>query len=102
MRLRTDQVVLAGHSIRVRPLQPGSERPLSLDVVIGTVVYSRSRHGKVDIGIELLQPEKISRFAWFHQLRGQGRRTSPARPLRLLGTEKLHLVGTRLSRPEQY
>lgn len=78
LRLRTDRAVLAGSRIRVRPLAAGGEQPLPLDMVFGTVVYSKSRKGKVEIGIELINPDRISRFAWFHQLRRERESPLPA------------------------
>lgn len=89
LRLRTDQPVLAGRGIRVRPQGVGSEQPLPMDMVFGTVVYSRSRKGKVDIGVELVNPERMSRYAWFHQLRREGESALPSFPPRRGG---LHLV----------
>lgn len=95
MRLRADQMVLAGSRIAIRPLGATTEAPSALDVVFGTVVYSRSREGKIDLGVELLHPEKISRFAWFHQLRGEARPAAVPADLSLLPRrERLQLVRT--------
>lgn len=89
LRLRTDQAVLAGRNIRIRPQPLGPEAPLPMDMVFGTVVYSRSRKGRVDIGVELSHPERMSRFAWFHQLRREGESPLPTLSSRRPG---LHLV----------
>jgi hypothetical protein len=102
MRLRTDQALLAGRTIRIRPLASGVEPSLPLDIVFGTVIYSKSRRGKVDVGVELLSPEKISRFAWFHQLRSEGeRKTVSPMPSILPSKAALHLVGKRPDGPKK-
>lgn len=89
LRLKTDRAILAGRNIRIRPLKQGPDSPLSLDVAIGTVVYSRKRRDSVEIGVELINPERISRFAWLSTLRQEstqprGVPTRPSGKLRLL------------------
>lgn len=68
LRLRSDRAFLAGKHIRVRPLAATDAAPLSTDVAIGTVVYSRRRTGGYEVGVEFINPERISRFAWIGQL----------------------------------
>lgn len=68
MKIWTQSAILAGKHIRVRPLDSLDAAPLTLDVAIGTVVYSRSRGGGFEVGVDLVHPEKISRFAWMGQL----------------------------------
>jgi hypothetical protein len=94
MRLRTDQALLAGRHIRIRPLASGVEPPLPLDMVFGTVIYSKCRKGKVDVGVELSSPERLSRFAWFHQLRCEGKQKAVSPMASILPSKaSLHLVG---------
>ena len=76
LRLKADRAFLAGKHIRVRPLGTGDAAPLSTDVAIGTVVYSKSRSGGFEIGVEFINPDRISRFAWIGQLT-QGSKSSP-------------------------
>jgi len=71
LRIFTDRAFLAGKHVRVRPLGVAESVPLSSDVAIGVVVYSRVRSSGYDVGIELLNPERISRFAWIGQLTRQ-------------------------------
>ena len=92
LRLRTDRALLAGRHIRIVPLAAGGEPPLSLDVTLGTVVYSKSRKGKVDVGVELLHPERISRFSWFHRPR-QEREGASSLPSLTAPCARLHIVG---------
>lgn len=68
LRLRSTRAILAGKHIRVRPLTTSDSAPLSTDVAIGTVIYSKPRRGGYEVGIELINPERISRFAWICQL----------------------------------
>lgn len=68
LRLRTNRAFVSGQHIRIRPLTESDAAPLSCDVAIGTVVYSRSRSEGFEIGVELINPERISRFAWMGQL----------------------------------
>lgn len=68
LRLFAPRAFLAGKHIRVRPLSTSDSAPLSTDVAIGTVVYSRPRSKGFEVGVELINPERISRFAWIGQL----------------------------------
>jgi PilZ domain len=71
LRLQTKQAFLAGKHIRVRPLTTCETAPLSTDVAIGTIVYSRFKGSGYDVGVELINPERMSRFAWIGQLTRQ-------------------------------
>jgi hypothetical protein len=68
LRIRTNKAFIAGKHIRVRPSGEAGAPPLSTDVAIGTIVYSRPRSGGFEVGIELINPDRISRFAWLGQL----------------------------------
>ncbi len=98
LRLRTDVPILAGRNIRVRPLKQNSE-PLSLDVAIGTVVYSRRRRDSVEIGVELINPDRISRFAWINTLR---QRSGLPRAIQTSTSGKLRLVSRQPAPPEAH
>lgn len=68
MRLKLQRALLAGKNIRVRPAAADDRAPLSSDVAIGQVVYCRARSGMFEIGIEFVNPERISKYAWLKQL----------------------------------
>lgn len=68
LRLYTGRAFVSGQHIRVRPLTDSEAAPLSSDVAIGTIVYSRRRRGGFEVGVELINPERMSRFAWVGQL----------------------------------
>lgn len=68
MRLRLNRVLLVGKNLRVRPAPTDKSTPLSSDVAIGSVVYCRALGGGFEVGIELINPERISRYAWIGQL----------------------------------
>lgn len=68
MRLRLSRALLAGKNVRVRPAATDNRAPLSTDVAIGQVVYCRARSGVFEIGIEFINPERISKYAWLKQL----------------------------------
>jgi hypothetical protein len=101
MRLRTDQALLAGQHIRIRPATAGAEQPLPLDVAVGTVIYSKSRRGKVEVGVELIHPERISRFAWFHQLRRDPETVGSPLPSVLPRSGGLHIVESQPKQPRR-
>ena len=69
LRLFTDHAVLVGRPIRVLPKPSDAVDPLPLDSALGTVAYSRSRRGRIEIGVRLTSPELFSRYSWLHQLR---------------------------------
>ena len=77
MKIWTSSAILAGKHIRVRPLDSLDAAPLTLDVAIGTVIYSRSRSCGFEVGVALVNPERISRFAWIGQLTGAPSTRSP-------------------------
>ncbi len=68
LRLYTSRAFISGQHIRVRPLTESEAAPLSSDVAIGTIIYSRRRRGGFEVGVELINPERMSRFAWVGQL----------------------------------
>jgi hypothetical protein len=74
LKLWSERAILAGKHIRVRPLAP-DDSALAIDVAIGTVVYSKARGGRFEVGVELVNPERISRFAWI----GRMTKTEPRR-----------------------
>ncbi len=83
MRLYIDRPLLSGRSVRVRPVKVGSAPSLLLDEVQATVLSSRRcRRGGNSVVLRLNLPEKVSRFAWFRQLRRTRRAwtASPPRP----------------------
>lgn len=98
LRLRIDVPLLAGRNIRIRPLKQNSE-PLSLDVAIGTVVYSRRRRESVEVGVELINPDRISRFAWLNKLRNRG---GQPRGIQTRTSGKLRLVSRTTIPPEAH
>ncbi len=83
LRLFTDHAVLAGRPIRVLPKPVDSVEPLPLDIAMGTVAYSKSRRGRIEIGVHLSSPERFSRYSWLHQLRREPElpRLSPSPPI---------------------
>jgi PilZ domain-containing protein len=86
LKLWSDRAILAGKHIRVRPM-PEGEGALTIDVAIGTVVYSRAKGGRFEVGVELVNPERISRYAWIGRMAQDEPRRSAipeARPLRAL------------------
>lgn len=89
LRIRTRRAILAGKHIRVRPRTENDSAPLSTDVAVGTVVYTRKRGSEFELGIELVNPERLSRFAWVSQLL-QGARSPSAIPV-VLPEGKPHL-----------
>lgn len=98
LKLLSDRAILAGKHIRLRPLD-SDESGLVLDVAIGTVVYSRVRDGKFEVGVELVNPERISRYAWIGRMTHTepGKSVIPeARPVHGL---RLMPGGTPLKRP---
>lgn len=72
LKLWSDRAILAGKHIRVRPLLADENSSLTIDVAIGTVVYSKPRNGRFEVGVELVNPERISRFAWIGRMTRQG------------------------------
>lgn len=92
LRLRTHRAFIVGKTIRVRPLQTDSKTPLSTDVAIGTVVYSRARGGSFEVGVEFINPERISRFAWMAQLVRGSRTKQPIGQVSQDSGQPLHLV----------
>lgn len=89
LRLQNNRAFLAGQHIRIRPLISGDAAPLASDVAIGTVVYSRRRRTGFEIGIELINPERISRFAWIGQLTKPTAGVSPVIQVRGSGLKLL-------------
>jgi hypothetical protein len=85
MKLWTDRAILAGKHIRIRPLNCDGGGPLTVDLAIGKVVYSRARSrasaGCFEVGVELLNPDRISRFAWVGRLTRQKATKSPLPPV---------------------
>ena len=81
MKLWSKRAILAGKHIRIRPLDCDGGGPLTIDMAIGRVVYSRARSrastGCFEVGVELINPELISRFAWVGRLTRQGTTRSP-------------------------
>ena len=75
MKIRSDRAILVGKHIRIRPVDCDGGGPLTIDMAIGKVVYSRARShasaGCFEVGVELLNPERISRFAWVGRLTRQ-------------------------------
>ena len=75
MKIWSNRAILVGKHIRIRPLDCDGGGPLTIDLAIGKVVYSRSRSrasaGCFEVGVELLNPERISRFAWVGRLTRQ-------------------------------
>lgn len=69
LRLFTDHAVLVGRPIRILPKPSDAVDPLPLDIAMGTVAYSRSRRGRIEIGVRLTSPERFSRYSWLYQLR---------------------------------
>lgn len=92
LRLRTHRAFVVGKTIRVRPLQTDSKTPLSTDVAIGTVVYSRGRGGAFEVGVEFINPERISRFAWLAQLVRGSRTKQSVSGVSQESGQPLHLV----------
>lgn len=100
LRLSSERAVLAGEIVRVRPRSQDGEVVPTIDVAIGSVIYSRWRAGRYEVGIELINPERLSRFAWIGRLvRGEvtlGPSLSK-RPLgRPIGVPHLRIVNSRL------
>lgn len=81
MKLWTERAIVAGKRIRIRPVDCDGGGPLTVDMAIGKVIYSRARSrasaGSFEVGVELLNPERISRFAWVGRLTRQGGTRSP-------------------------
>ncbi|MCA9777312.1 MAG: PilZ domain-containing protein [Candidatus Eremiobacteraeota bacterium] len=103
LKLWSDRAILAGKHIRVRPLDCDGGGALNIDMAIGTVVYSRCRGRgptgrSFEVGVELVNPERISRFAWIGRLTRQ-RAVSPALPqvLPAGGSPQLRLLSGRSS-----
>lgn len=99
LKLLCARPLLAGKHLRLRPVADTEATTLSLDVVIATVVYSRPKAGRYEIGLELVNPDRISRFAWIGELvsggvQAPGVESGSGRPnslptLRLLPPERL-------------
>lgn len=81
MKIWSDRAILVGKHIRIRPLDCDGGGPLTIDIAIGKVIYSRARSrasaGCFEVGVELLNPERISRFAWVGRLTRQKAAKSP-------------------------
>ncbi|MFA5507525.1 MAG: PilZ domain-containing protein [Vulcanimicrobiota bacterium] len=67
LKLWSDRAILAGKHIRIRPGEADDGGALTVDMAIGTVVYSRARGGRFEVGVELVNPERISGCAWVGQ-----------------------------------
>lgn len=106
LKLWSERAILAGKHIRIRPLDCDAGGPLTIDMAIGRVVYSRPRSrasaGCFEVGVELLNPERISRFAWIGRLTRQGPVSSPLpEVLPKGGVPKLRLLDSKSELREQ-
>lgn len=68
LKLWSDRAILAGKHIRIRPFLADENLSLTIDVAIGTVIYSRPKNGRFEVGVELVNPERISRYAWIGRM----------------------------------
>lgn len=69
LRLYTDRAVLVGRPIRVFPKPDDELDPRPLEIAVGTVLYSKKRKGRMEIGVRLNFPERFRHHGWLRELR---------------------------------